>query len=96
MPLCPLYRTLQADGSYAQTNKNLDFTRSMHYVLGYEIFPIKDWRVKAEVYYQNLYNVPVTAVPSSYTMLNAGASFFPNETGYLTPSSSSCGESVNS
>ncbi len=78
------YRTLQADGSYSQTNKNLDFTRSMHYVIGYELFPIKDWRIKSEIYYQNLYNVPVTALPSSYTMLNAGASFFPNETGYLT------------
>ena len=78
------YRTIQVDGSYVQTNKNLDFTRSMHYVLGYELFPIKDWRIKTEVYFQNLYNVPVTAAPSSYSMLNAGASFFPNETGYLT------------
>jgi hypothetical protein len=78
------YRTLQADGSYTQTNKDLDFTRSMHYVLGYELFPIKDWRIKTEVYYQHLFNVPVTETPSSYTMLNAGASFFPNETGNLT------------
>ncbi len=78
------FRTQQDDGSYAQTNKNLDFTRSMHYVIGYELFPLKDWRIKAEVYYQNLYNVPVTETPSSYTMLNAGASFFPNETGHLT------------
>ncbi len=77
------YRTQLADGSYVETNKNLDFTRSMHYVLGYDLFPIKDWRVKTEVYFQQLYNVPVTALPSSYTMLNAGASFFPNENSYL-------------
>jgi hypothetical protein len=77
------YRTQLTDGSYVETNKNLDFTRSMHYVFGYDLFPIKDWRVKTEVYFQQLYNIPVTAIPSSYTMLNAGASFFPNETSYL-------------
>lgn len=77
------YRTQNTDGSYSQTNKDLDFSRSMHYVIGYELFPMKDWRVKTEIYYQHLYNVPITNVPSSYTMLNAGASFYPNETAYL-------------
>lgn len=77
------YRSQNVDGTYSQTNKDLDFTRSMHYVIGYELFPMKDWRVKTEVYYQHLYNVPVTGTPSSYTMLNVGASFFPNETASL-------------
>lgn len=77
------YRTLLADGTYAQTNKNLDFTRSQHFVLGYDWFPIKDWRVKAETYYQFISNVPITQVPSSYSILNTGAGFTPNETAYL-------------
>jgi hypothetical protein len=77
------YRSQLADGSYVQSNKNLDFTRSMHYVVGYELFPIKDWRIKTEVYYQNLFNVPVASTPSSYTMLNVGSSYNPNEVGFL-------------
>lgn len=73
------YRTQLANGAYEQTNKNLGFTRSQHFVIGYDILPVKDWRVKTEIYYQLLNNVPVTNTPSSYSMLNAGASFFPND-----------------
>ncbi|MBI1836038.1 MAG: TonB-dependent receptor [Flavobacteriia bacterium] len=77
------YRTLLANGTYVQSNINMGFTKSNQFVLGYEIFPKKDWRVKVETYYQYLFNVPVTQVSSAYSMLNAGASFFPNETSYL-------------
>jgi hypothetical protein len=77
------YRTLKTDGTYDQSNKDLDFTKSQHFVLGYDILPIKDWRVKTEVYYQMLTNVPVTIAPSSFSMLNTGASFNPNAQGYL-------------
>jgi len=78
------YRSLQSDGSYDQSNKNLDFTKSHHFVLGYDVLPVKDWRIKSEIYYQMLYNIPVTNNPSSFSMLNAGASFNPNEQGNLT------------
>ena len=76
-------RSLQSNGTYLQTNTDLGFTRSHHFVLGYEILPSKDWRVKSEIYYQYLFNVPVTIQPSSYSMLNAGASFYPNNEDYL-------------
>jgi hypothetical protein len=72
-----------ADGTYDQSNKDLDFTKSHHFVLGFDILPIKDWRIKTEVYYQLLSNIPVTQSPSSYSMLNTGASFIPNNQGYL-------------
>lgn len=78
------YRLLQSDGNYDQSNKNLDFTRSHHLVLGYDILPLKDWRIKSEVYYQMLYNVPVTNNLSSFSMLNAGAGFDINGQGNLT------------
>lgn len=75
------YRQLQADGSYNQSNKNLDFTRSQHFVLGYDLLPAKNWRIKTEVYYQYLFNVPVNNYASSYSILNSGSSFNPfNET----------------
>lgn len=77
------YRQQKADGTYDQSNKDLEFTKSQHFVLGYDVLPAKDWRVKVEVYYQLLSNIPVTETPSSFSMLNAGASFSPNEQGYL-------------
>ncbi|MCC6369563.1 MAG: TonB-dependent receptor [Bacteroidia bacterium] len=73
------YRTRNLDGGYIMTNKNLGFTNSQHFVLGYDVLPVKDWRIKTEVYYQMLSNVPVTQNASSYSMLNAGASFLPND-----------------
>lgn len=62
-------------GSKSYTNKSLDFTKSHHLVLGYNVQPWKDWRIKAEAYYQSIYNVPVTSYASSYSMLNTGATF---------------------
>lgn len=73
------YRSQNSDGSYSQTNSDLGFTKSQHFVLGYDLLPASDWRVKTEVYYQLLNNVPVTRNPGSFSMLNAGASFQPNE-----------------
>jgi hypothetical protein len=77
------YRSINGDGTIDQSNKNLDFTRSQHFVLGYDVLPFADWRVKTEVYYQMLNNVPVTKTPSSFSMLNTGASFNPNTAEYL-------------
>jgi hypothetical protein len=37
--------------------------------------PAPDWRIKTELYYQYLFNVPVNTYISSYSMLNTGASF---------------------
>ncbi|MEI6088842.1 MAG: TonB-dependent receptor [bacterium] len=68
-------QTQLPDGSYVYNNKNLDFTKSHHFVLGYDLQPFQDWRLKAEVYYQSIYNVPVNTFSSSYSMLNTGAGF---------------------
>jgi hypothetical protein len=68
-------QTQNADGTYSYNNKNLDFTKSNHFVIGYNLQPAQDWRIKTEVYYQNLYNVPVNTFSSSYSMLNTGAGF---------------------
>lgn len=64
-----------ANGTISYNNENLDFTKSHHFVFGYDINPVKDWRLKAELYYQYLYDVPVNTFSSSYSMLNTGASF---------------------
>ncbi|MDJ1480523.1 TonB-dependent receptor [Cytophagaceae bacterium YF14B1] len=71
------YQTKQTDGSYTQTNKNLDFTRSHHFVLGYERNLTQNLHLKIEAYYQSLYDVPVEQRPSYYSILTEGANFNP-------------------
>jgi hypothetical protein len=60
-------------------NKNLDFSMAHHFVLGYELSINENMRFKAEVYYQQLYNIPVMP-NSSYSLLNLEQEWFINET----------------
>lgn len=66
------YNTL---GDAVQSNKNLDFTRSMHYVLSYDYRHKNTWNFKFETYFQNLSQAPVDIFSSSYSALNEGADF---------------------
>jgi len=68
------YRTRLSDTEFAETNRNLSFTRSLQTVLGYERTLGDNIRLKAETYFQRLYNVPVEQRPSSASALNIGAS----------------------
>ena len=63
------------DGIAERTNENLGFMKSDHFILGYDRNIGNDWRLKAEAYYQNLYDVPVESTPGSYSLLNEGADF---------------------
>lgn len=68
---------------YHLVNQNLGFTRSVHYVLAYDIALAENLRIKAETYYQYLYEVPIDTFRSSFSLLNQGSGydrFFP---GYL-------------
>lgn len=66
-----LYNELQPDGSYKYPNKNLDFSKAAHYVLGYGINVSENLNFKTEVYYQQLYNVPIDKdTASDFTFLN--------------------------
>lgn len=62
-------------GNYYETNTQLGFTKSQHFVLGYDRLLAKDFRLKIETYYQQLYNVPVEKRSSSFSVLNVGASY---------------------
>jgi hypothetical protein len=70
------YQTKNASGDGELTNKNLDFTKSAHAVLGYDINITRQLRLKVEAYGQYLYNAAVEKTPSSFSMLNAGADFY--------------------
>ncbi len=73
-----------ANGNVVYSNKNLDFTKSHHFVIGYNVQPLSDWRIKAEAYFQRIYNIPVNTFSSSYSMLNSGATFKPDLQDSLT------------
>ena len=55
--------------------KNMDFSRSLHAVASYQIFLMEDLRLKSEVYFQQLYNVPVGIHSNSFSMVNQGSGF---------------------
>jgi len=57
-------------GISGQPNRNLNFDRSQHFVLGYDYSIRPDMRLKIETYYQYLYDIPV--MPGSYfSMINS-------------------------
>lgn len=53
------------DGSVYLPNKNLDLTRAHHYILSYSYRVSKNLLAKAELYYQQLTDVPVSIYDSS-------------------------------
>lgn len=75
------YHLYDASGNKIYHNKNMDFTRSLHTGLGYEKSFGKGLNFRTEIYYQYVYNVPVTVQPSSFSLINMGsgfARFFPD------------------
>ncbi|MEM6377376.1 MAG: carboxypeptidase-like regulatory domain-containing protein [Bacteroidota bacterium] len=63
-------------GIFRETNRDLDFIKSHHYVLAYDFKPGDQWRLKAEIYYQDIFNVPIErSDTSSYSVINEGADF---------------------
>ena len=73
-----VYYTLTYDSltnTYSETNRDVKFTRSDHYILGYDWLVNKDFRVKLETYYQHLYHIPVKESFPEFSMINAGDFF---------------------
>ena len=84
VPLPTLFLNEEVNGELVQTNRDLDFVRSLHYVLGYDLLIGQDWRAKVEAYYQDINQAGVEAFPSSYSTLTEGADFgFDNDRGGL-------------
>lgn len=54
-----------AEGRTTTPNKDLGLTRAMHAVFGYEQLLAEDVQLRAEAYYQYLYDQPVENVPGS-------------------------------
>jgi len=68
-----------AENIFEESNRDLEFTRSHHFVLGYDVKLGKSWRGKLETYYQAIDRVPIDPFLSSFSLLNLGADFgFPS------------------
>ena len=67
-----LFEGTLPDGTYRAQNKDLELTKSMHAVLGYDRRLGENMRLKLEAYYQHLFDIPVENVPgSTRSMVNA-------------------------
>lgn len=67
------------EAGMVRTNKNLGFTQNHHFVLGYDRNLNENTIIKAEAYYQSIFNAPVTIRPTSFSGLNVGADFAPSD-----------------
>lgn len=70
-------QTTLEDGTVIETNKDMGFTKSNQFVFSYDYVPLKNFRLKTELYYQRLHNVPVSPSPDYgwYSNANFGADF---------------------
>ncbi len=60
-----------ADNKMFNPNKNLGFSKAHHLVLGYDRIINEFSHIKTEVYYQHLYNIPISKdKTSTYSILN--------------------------
>lgn len=73
-----LQTELQSDGSYFAQNKNLDLSKSAHFVVGYSLNLNENLYLKTEVYYQHLYSLPVHNDSNSYASLVNSTSGIPD------------------
>lgn len=78
-----VYEEETSPGVYERTNDGLGFMRSNHFVVAHDWNFAESWRLKTEVYYQALFDLPVERFASSYSAVNEGADFVFDERGSL-------------
>jgi hypothetical protein len=69
-------QSMNSDGNFVLSNLELGFSKSLHFVLGYNYLIAENLRLKAESYYQHLYNIPVSKSIPQYSILNEGTQYF--------------------
>lgn len=75
-PLYQYFAHLPQYPATAMHNYDMGFTKSHHFVGGYEHIFSRVFRTRIEAYYQYLYKVPIEKrIGSSFSALNQGASF---------------------
>ena len=70
-PLGNYFARIRVGIDSIQPNRNLDFSKAQHYVVGYNIQFKQNWNFKIEAYYQSLYAIPVSAsTKTSFSLIN--------------------------
>ncbi|WP_020569210.1 TonB-dependent receptor [Neolewinella persica] len=82
-PALPVFFFRDVTTGSPDANQNLGFLLADHFVLGGDLAFAPNWRLKTEVYFQNLTDIPVDNFSSSFSVLNAGADFVFPERGSL-------------
>lgn len=71
LPGVYFYSETQADGTVINPNRDLGFTKSAQYTVGYDYTLSESLRLHTEAYYQHLFNAPVAlSSTSSFSALN--------------------------
>lgn len=66
------------NGAYVMTNEKLKMTKAHQFVLGYDKLFTEDFRFKTEVYYQSLFDIPVSKDYPEFSLVNSGDDFYSN------------------
>lgn len=61
---------------YTETNRDLGMSKSFHSVAGFKHSVSPSTWIKAEAYYQYLFNIPIEQKPSAYSTINYGADYY--------------------
>lgn len=76
-PLGIYFAQKPAETGYTVPNRNLGLSKAHHFVLGYDIVITEFSHIKTEVYYQHLFNVPVSKdITDTYSILNAENGYY--------------------
>jgi hypothetical protein len=82
-----LSRKYDSNGIASTPYKDLDLSKNIHGVIGYDLNINKQLRLKIETYYQYLYRVPVSGTQPQQSLINYGADFeivIPDDMTYYT------------
>jgi hypothetical protein len=71
------------DSTTEMKNYNVKMIKSHQWVVGYDKLLSENFRIKTEIYYQSLYDVPVTEDFPQFSILNTGDSFEPEFNNHL-------------
>lgn len=73
-PAVYLFEGTLDDGTVIHSKENLGLSKAFHTVLAYDLIFNPKLRLKTELYYQHLYNIPIgTPADSTYSILNASS-----------------------
>jgi hypothetical protein len=76
LPVYFMESTNEDRTSYWRTCEGLDFSKSQHFVLGYNNKFAENWNLKIEAYYQDMWSIPVESRATNFSVLNLGSTYY--------------------